>query len=472
MKHKTYIAALLAGMLALAGCGGGGSSSDGNDDDSKQTANDCTAEQTFDATTQMCVAKMADATSKLPAGVTKVDLNLPAIGQNLNSAPRNNRAEDKFLVFGKTDEPKTWAEALGATSRTVYKNLGLGIETEKNRATATGLAVPISGNAATIKIGTIGKGPTDVQVSYTIKSIDSNDGEISSVVNQSNLFNAGDPSTNTPRTHDPSATPIPSEPNKGIGITHKGIDGYLICGGVGCGVSYSIAPNTNADDATRNVNVQLTGDWYFVADKMQRGQEWVSNPKSSGYVVRGGGGSYYAEWGYWLSGSGSDRTLQRYWSSGGGIPVLDSYVTATVNTDIDPTNDLANDGNTATYNGKAFGVSSTKDADGEQTGVGSFEATASLTATFGASPKLKGTIDSFTGDAVGTWSLELTEASLEASLEANGSTNGGKDAKSTGVWSAEVYGETGKRPAGVVGGFTGHFSDGDASGVFHATPGS
>ena len=467
MKQKTYIAALLAGMLALAGCGGGGSGTGtGDGDGDKQTASDCTAEQTFNETTKMCENKPVASTSKLPAGVTKVDLNFPAIGQNLNSALRNNRAEDKFLVFGKTDEPKTWAEALGATSRTVYKNLGSGISgiaVSENRATETGPAVRISGNAARIKLGTVSNLENDIVFAPDRMEADGSD--IMLAVVPDGTPNDGIDSRMIGGTH-PNA--VPDGPNTGIKITHKGIEGKLICGSTGCGVSYSIDKTNPTADNKLNVYGTFTGDWYFVADAAEQGKEWVSNPKG-GYRDRSE--SAYAEWGYWLSGSGSDRTLQRYWKSGGADAddlVLESYVEFNKGK---TSGRLAADGNTATYNGTAFGVSSTKDADGEQTGVGSFEATASLTATFGASPKLKGTIDRFTGDAVGTWSLELTEAGIKG-LEANGSTNGGKDAKSTGVWSAEVYGEMDKRPAGVVGGFTGHFSDGDASGVFHATPGS
>ena len=465
MKHKTYIAALLAGMLALAGCGGGGSGTGtGDGDGDKQTASDCTAEQTFNETTKMCENKPVAPTSKLPAGVTKVDLNLPAIGQNLNSAPRNNRAEDKFLVFGKTDEPKTWAEALGATSRTVYKNLGLGIGgPAENRATATGPAVRISGNAARIKLGTVTNTKIEAGTPTPSENI-----KIASDSTTDIVITIGSVGTDNTKDERTVSVDVPEEPNTGITILHKGIPGKLICGSTGCGVSYSIDKTNPTADNKLNVYGTFTGDWYFVADAAEQGKEWVSNPKG-GYRNRTQ--SAYAEWGYWLSGSGSDRTLQRYWKSGGADAndlVLESYVEFNKGK---TSGRLAADGNTATYNGTAFGVSSTKDADGEQTGVGSFEATASLTATFGVSPKLKGTIDRFTGDAVGTWSLELTEAGIKG-LEANGSTNGGKDAKSTGVWSAEVYGEMDKRPAGVVGGFTGHFSDGDASGVFHATPGS
>ena len=462
MKHKTYIAALLAGMLALAGCGGGGTGT-GDGDDEKQTASDCTAQEMFNETTEMCEDKAPVApTSKLPAGVTKVGLNSPAIGQKLMSAPRNNRTEDKFLVFGKTDEPKTWAEALGATSRTVYKKLGDGIVIPANRE--TGPAVPISGNAARIKLGTVNNDQADNRFTSAIMEADDSGDSIMLAV----VSDGQNDDIDSRMIGGEHGNSVPNDPNTGIKIPHKGIPGKLICGSTGCGVSYSIDKTNPTADDKLNVYGTFTGDWYFVADAAAQGKEWVSNPKG-GYLDRTGGAHAYAEWGYWLGGTGSERTLQRYWKSGGGIPELRSYVVFNAGK---TSGRLAADGNTATYNGTAFGVSSTKDADGEQTGVGSFEATASLTATFGVSPKLKGTIDRFTGDAVGTWSLELTEAGITTGREANGSTNGGKDAKSTGVWSAEVYGETGKRPTGVVGGFTGHFSDGDASGVFHATPGS
>ncbi len=101
--------------------------------------------------------------------------------------------------------------------------------------------------------------------------------------------------------------------------------------------------------------------------------------------------------------------------------------------------------------------------------VGAFTADAELTATFGDGPDgdgsvdsgeatLKGTIKGFKGDAVNTvWELTLEETELP---DAGGVTAGSAKVGATSIvntWSAQLYGDASKRPAGVVGDFDGRF---------------
>ena len=488
MSHK-YLAVIPAALaLVLAGCGGGSddpaesSGMDGKETETKvYTDNSCVAEKgagyTATADGRGCTPPpseeppmMSDANGLLPDGVTRVNLRAPAA--NLIADDRGTRREADILAFGKTDSPVTWTTALKASKRPIFKTLGNGM-TGSNNVT-TDYAVPISGNAATRKVGTI-----PVNNIYTPQDISPKNGFGTDAVGASfNLVAAitlDDPTTTGPGNDEfDFALTIPKDPNRGITYKLNGIPGKLICGASGCGTTPSVARTANAE-GTYDVNVTFAGDWFFVPDAAEQDKEWVPNPKASGqYVERGTGGTYFAEWGYWLGGTGAERTLQRYWESKGGPPEVMSFKDYNEKNGGKTAGRLPNDGNTATYTGSAFGVSSTKDDDGKQTGVASFEATASLTATFGTSPTLKGTITDFAGAAVNdAWELNLLQGVISLSTttsqshEASGATRGG-DAAKRGHWAAEVYGEADKRPAGVVGGFTGHFTDGDASGVFHA----
>ncbi len=64
MKQKIYITALLAGMLALAGCGGGGSSGGGGNGDGNGNGNGggtkCDTDQTLDTATNTCKTNPPD----------------------------------------------------------------------------------------------------------------------------------------------------------------------------------------------------------------------------------------------------------------------------------------------------------------------------------------------------------------------------------------------------------------------------
>ena len=137
-------------------------------------------------------------------------------------------------------------------------------------------------------------------------------------------------------------------------------------------------------------------------------------------------------------------------------------------------NSAANDGNTsgvatddlegsADYSGKALGLSVYKTfTGGQQTSIssGEFTADVELQATFGADAMLKGTIDNFQGNAVGTgWTVSLEEKEFRQP----GETKGGGD---VGAWATGTNGAADARPTGIFGTFNAHFSNGHAAGGY------
>ena len=221
------------------------------------------------------------------------------------------------------------------------------------------------------------------------------------------------------------------------GSAWQGIAGTVFCAGSDCEVSSGGL---------------LTGSWYFTPDLPR--EPYVAADDGMGYLRE----TLYARFGHWLTvdaGSG-ETTVHAYASTAAmGDPALGA-----------PAGDLAE--SSASYSGKAAGMSvhMTFDDQGARTGIssGAFTADVSLTARFGAAPTVSGTISGFEGDAVDAgWSVELGEAVLSGSIEEAGDTRGTGQA---GEWTARAYGETDQRPAGILGGFNAHFTDGHAAGAY------
>ncbi len=235
-------------------------------------------------------------------------------------------------------------------------------------------------------------------------------------------------------------------------VTYMGIDGNLIC---------------NDASACSSLDGKLTGDWYFVATGTDATAGLVKKGKV--YVPRSE--VAYADWGVWIeadsgTGAGSGREIR--WHASGNVFGTDNSGNLNLAADTTSRRTL----NSATYKGDAHGVSRYgKD-------VGAFKATASLTATFNDTPMLKGEISGFEGgNAVNeTWKLVLENTEVSAAtgrLSAAGETEIGtvgetNDVSGEETWNAQLYGEAGKRPDGVVGNFDGRFTDGQVVGVFQA----
>ena len=250
-------------------------------------------------------------------------------------------------------------------------------------------------------------------------------------------------------------------------VSHKGFTGALICTGADC-------------NSPATASAEFAGSWYFyVTDDTstvsvnEAAADWVKDKDDDKkYVLRTA--QAYADWGVWLADvtGRPGRIIHRY-RRGGPNPG------GTWSGDKAP----MGASNEATYTGGAVGVSTlyeTKEDAGDEK-VGSFTATAELTATFGSSPTLEGKITDFKGDAVNTnWELELQSSTLTdtgglaASDNADDNVTNRQTTANRAVsfdsWNAQFYG-TGTdndRPVGVVGDFDGRFRDGQAVGVFHA----
>ena len=171
----------------------------------------------------------------------------------------------------------------------------------------------------------------------------------------------------------------------------------------------------------------------------------------------------YADYGMWLEGTDA-------------VPVLRTRMgLAGTDAEAAGTGDLSTAG-TATYSGTARGLSAR--TVNEVTASGHFEADVSLSATFGASPTLGGTVRNFRAEAgqggahVGPWSIDLPATGPRAGtgdIRNAPFGNVGADGNPTaGGWSAYAYGLDGARPTGVYGGFQADFADGAAIGQFDA----
>ena len=218
---------------------------------------------------------------------------------------------------------------------------------------------------------------------------------------------------------------------------YKGIDGTVFCGSTDC--------KTDADG-------NLTGSWYFTPED---GDELYVSDEDGSYMVA----MMYARYGYWLTYSDGDASaVHTYAAVGHDDTNKDNLNLAGEG---DPVADV-----TAEYNGSAVGISETDGRSGE------FTATVNLTAKFGESPMLGGSISGFEGDAVGNWNVMLADTELSTAAAATGVTYGGTGA---GAWTAQGYGpaqevvdneNVDSRPTGFFGRFNANFSDGSAAGAY------
>ena len=259
--------------------------------------------------------------------------------------------------------------------------------------------------------------------------------------------------------------------------TYKGIKGVLFCSGdckaEGAGTDLALAD-------------KLTGSWYFTnRGRTDEGSNDNETTMADSTYTAGTGanaGTYtfespgtYVRYGYWLSeGTGGNAgvfTINRYQSGPPATSADEAY-------GIDPNTDALS-GNSATYKGKALGMSVVWETDTKGKEVkgsrasGGFTANVDLKMTFGISDSavdatLKGTISNFEGNGVDTsWSVDLDSANLSDGIITGGGTgvtDGGDDA---GTWTATAWGGSATtRPKGVYGAFDADFTNGAAGGVY------
>ena len=243
-----------------------------------------------------------------------------------------------------------------------------------------------------------------------------------------------------------------------VDVEYMGIPGLLFCSGSDCKVE-------GTGDAQK-----LTGSWYLAADDPMA--FWMKAVGATDYTSD----PMYVTYGHWLvvstAGEVTVNTFARYGADGATPGDVGSWSEAAPGM---PSSEQA------TYSGKAAGrsVHKTLDADGGITDIqsGRFMANVMLTAKFGTSPMLGGTIDSFTSpdnpDAVDpSWTVKLMDAAVTAgAVAANVPDTPGGVAKASGqdgTWSAQSYGTATAtdRPTGIFGGFNAHFTDGHVAGAY------
>ena len=245
----------------------------------------------------------------------------------------------------------------------------------------------------------------------------------------------------------------------GADVSYKGIAGVLFCTGE-CGVEVADATAT-----TPAAGDKLTGSWYFT--DLNANNTYLAGTEAGTYSLESPGD--YVRYGYWLTTTAADddtTTIRRY---AVGPDAQTTPAVYSVDTDIDSFS-----GTSATYRGKALGMSVVKTFDGSGTfslASGGFTADAILTMKFGTSQTLGGTISNFMGDAVGAWTVKLEESDISSGTVA-GITNDDPDGTDMeGAWTATIWGGDGTegseaRPTGAYGGFTAEFTNGNVAGVY------
>ena len=230
---------------------------------------------------------------------------------------------------------------------------------------------------------------------------------------------------------------------------YLGIPGFAQCQG-------TCAIGTGGADAGK-----LVGNWIFLPTDPNQG------------YVRNEDGSYappvdYTEYGHWLDLDSANKNALR----------LNLYIGGTSNGS--ETGDLSaravgadnHDGDVARYEGRAAGMSLTRETDGSGATVpgslrsGAFTADVQLTARFGDDPTVSGHVANFSGGAHvnEAWRVDLETMDLDDLRVPPGIADGGGK---PGTWSSDPYAPDGNvRPTGINGAFHAHFSDGHAMGVY------
>ena len=233
------------------------------------------------------------------------------------------------------------------------------------------------------------------------------------------------------------------------GSNYKAIAGVIFCAGSDCEVDGTGTGRT------------LTGSWYFTPDDAEASYVPDTATVAEDYVPE----LLYARYGHWLTVDGAGLvTVNLYSAAGAGANTPTNFSLGVA----------SGEPSTATYTGGAAGMSvhRTFDVNGAQTEIvsGAFEADVRLTAKFGTSPTLEGSVENFRGSAVDSaWTVELSEQAIVGGSFSDGTTNDNADGTNEGTWTATAYGDDStKRPAGVYGVFDAYFADGAVGGAYIA----
>ena len=224
------------------------------------------------------------------------------------------------------------------------------------------------------------------------------------------------------------------------GGSYDGIAGTVVCLGADCRI-----------EETGGI-ARLVGSWYFSPALPM--ELYVRDPDDATMYIAE---VLYAQFGHWLDDTDGDGNTEVFtYARSNSAPSSGDLIT------LDPAGGSLAD-MSATYRGRAAGMSVMTDTNGAATASGAFSADVRLTATFGASPTLGGSVRNFEGSAVSpAWEVRLEEREFGGVFDDGEAVASGQN----GVWSATSYGNLGARPAGIYGGFNAHFSNGHAAGAY------
>ncbi|MCY4274402.1 MAG: hypothetical protein OXE41_03250 [Gammaproteobacteria bacterium] len=380
MKQKIYIAALLAGMLALAGCGGGSSSTVQQDpptdpdkekiseledenkelkEDLEKAQDDLAKEQGKDAETmakKLHAAIGTPAPSTITFDGTKVEQGTDDLAKTTDSVSANNGWTGGYFKKDKKEARVYW--------RANAKGEGMKFSTEfptdfSARTEDPGVTGVAAGSVLSFDFS--GAAPTDRIV---IPSITGTSGR--------HAFKAADLIRG--------------------GFTIQG-SYYGVSGKYDCTGTVSTCFITKHADEKR----ALTGTWTFTPTSAD---SKVTDPKN-----------VYAYYGWWLdTGATGDKYQVNVFSGTTG--------TAAADADARRFSEVAATTGTATYEGGAAGKYAIYSEVPKAHESGHFTANAKLTADFDATVNtLKGTIDKFMvdGKEKAGWSISLTSTESDGS---------------------------------------------------------
>ena len=520
IAHVKYLphVLLLAGGLALAGCGGSSTTSGAGGDDGEMTpAEKCTAQgtgYTYNEETEICtytppeVPKTADdyeaqaafhisKADRLVTAATKANAGLTAVGsQGISSAVMANAitvrgapAAIRAEIAKAQEIHDKLAEGEGTAFEEAAEHVEAEIKRLNNLVRDRGPIVRNSG-----KIGADGKKDDPKTWAQNAgKAVNGGAWQADDDRTAVQLNAASDSSFGTGNTRTLAMVRLDAEPMEGlINTTAAGAAGDAVGDALrGQRVPSNILDGFDAycTSSTGCEAVAPSGTfgpgWVFIPTEVNAGQNY--------YTLNSAGTKYtqanFVEWGLWLTEANNAVVINRYIGTGiGSTPVTPGGTGFEV-----ATSETYGNSNKATYKGAAAGLSSRN--TGTRTkpvhASGHFVADVELNATFaGATSRIKGTIDNFRTaaasqgtDHVGNWTLSLIDGT-EGTPNANGAAWDGSEVTSsdydrdtvTGSWTAQAYGGLNvangvqeKRPTGIYGEFNANFSDGKANGVYHTT---
>ena len=447
MKFSTTVlsATLLAGALALAGCGGGSGNGGGGDDTTTTTPRDTNAGDCGEGTKLeggKCVSttqpgksgheiaatlhnQLHEDRAKDGYGIGPIDIANPAAGDGINArqseyadALSGDKYQKILMAQGKAFNAEYSGATLAADEAGYY---------------------PIGASAPALLVIDASKGgqmaDADVFATHQAKTYRRTISE-GSPGNEKTVFET-------------------------MG-TYHGVPGTYRC------VGDASTQTACGSHVLANGDLQLTGP-------SGTGEGWFFKPNmASANVVN------FGRWGWWF-------TRER----GGDVDQVGVFYHAHGKPALTDSTNLELSGGSAKYTGEASGLFSVHSVEANAGRSGRFDADVELNATFGTNPALSGKIDNFTGEGTDpAWVVSLngdgTSSTGTGNMNGAGMASGttswtrGTDTQTIngGMWDARMYGGTGSAtpvevvtPTAVLGGFHAQHDDGgQMMGAFQATP--